>query len=201
MEFRKLSKKAVSLAVAIAVVASSVVAPGATKKAEAAKSYSAYLCFASKSYNGALDEASSGNRSLGVMNGNKKESIKGVKVTNASFKKGKVSFTVSASGKNLKKFASDKGWNSLYVDTTLPGKDKKKLKITKVVVKMDGKTVKTISNPALTPDPGKTVTDKTVTQIMCLNTWNKYANAKWKASSVTKMPKKSISVTVTGKLK
>lgn len=198
MEFKKLSKKAVSLAVAVAVVASSVVAPTAAKKAEAAKSYSAYLCFASKGYNGVLDENVTGNRSKGVMNGNKKESIKGIKVSNASFKKGKFTFTVSATGKNLKKFASDKGWNSLYVDTTLPGKDKKKLKVTKAVVKMDGKTVKTIKNPTLTPDPGKTQTN---TQIMCLNTWNKYANAKWAASKVKKMPKKSISVTVTGKLK
>lgn len=198
MEFKKLSKKAVSLVIAAAVAASSVVAPFTVQRAEAAKSYSAYLCFASKGYNGALDENSTGNRVKGVMNGNVKETIKGIKVSNASFKKGKFTFTVSATGKNLKNFASDKGWNSLYVDTTLPGSSKKKLKVTKAVVKMDGKTVKTIKNPVLTPDPGKTQKN---TQIMCLNTWNKYANAKWAASKVKKMPKKSISVTVTGKLK
>lgn len=198
MEFKKLSKKAVSLAVAVAVVASSVVAPTAAKKAEAAKSYSAYLCFASKGYNGVATNHDDKDHSKGVMNGNKSASIKGIKLKNASFKKGKVSFTVSATGKNLKKFASDKGWNSLYVDTSLPGKNKAKLKITKAVVKFDGKTVKTIKNPVLTPDPGKT---QNFTQIMCLNTWNKNANAKWNASSVTKMPKKSISITITGKLK
>lgn len=198
MEFKKLSKKAVSLALAVAVVTSSVVAPTAAKKAEAAKSYSAYLCFASKGYNGVLVNHDESDRSKGVMNGNNKTSIKGIKVRNASFKKGKVSFTVTASGKNLKKFASDKGWNSLYVDTSLPGKNKSKLKITKAVVKFDGKTVKTIKNPALTPDPGKT---QNFTQIMCLNTWNSNANKKWAASKVTKMPKKSISVTITGKLK
>lgn len=198
MEFKKLSKKVVSLAVAAAVVASSIVAPGAAKKAEAAKSYSAYLCFASKGYNGALTNHNDSNRSKGVMNGNGEKAIGGIKVSNASFKKGKVSFTVSATGKNLKKFAKDKGWNSMYVDTSLPGKDKSKLKITKAVIKMDGKVVKTIKNPALTPDPGKT---QEFTQIMCLNTWNKNSEAKCKAASVTKMPKKSISITITGKLK
>ncbi|MDO4166176.1 MAG: hypothetical protein Q4D32_02095 [Eubacteriales bacterium] len=198
MEFKKLSKKALSLAIAVAVAATTIVVPATSQKAEAAKKYSAYLCFASKGYNGVLVNHNESDRSKGVMNGNKKTSLKGVKVKNATFKKGKFTFTVSVTGKNLKKFKADKGWNSLYVDTSLPGSSKAKLKVTKAVVKFDGKTVKTIKNPALTPDPGKT---QDYTQIMCLNTWNKYANAKWSASSVTKMPKKSISVTITGKLK
>lgn len=198
MEFKKLSKKAVSLAVVVAVAASSIVAPTATKKAEAAKSYKAYLCFQTKEFH-ALDDVSTGNRSKGVMDGPKSVSIGKSKVTDATFKKGKVSFTVSVSGSAFKKMASDTGWNTLYVDTTLPGTSRNKLKITKAVVKFDGKTIKTIKNPVLTPDPGK---NQKNTQIMCVNSYNKqYAEKKWKAASLKKMPKKSISITVTGKLK
>lgn len=198
MRFQKLTKRVLSLAVAGVVAAVAVVAPVSTQKADAASKYSAYLCFASKGYNGVAANHETSDRKLGVFNGNKQKKIAGIKVKNATFKKGKVNFTVSVSGKNLKKFASDKGWNSLYVDTSLPGTKKSKLSISKIVVKMDGKTVKTIKKPALTPDPGKT---NGYTQIMALNTWNKYANKKWKASSVTKMPKKSLSITVTGKMK
>lgn len=198
MRFTNVTKRVLSLAVAAAVVATAVTVPAAPKKAEAAKSYKAYLCFMSKSYNGVADNHDAANYKLGAYNGNKKTKIKGVKMTTASFKKGKVSFTVSATGKNLKQFASDKGWNTIYVDTTLPGKNKSKLKITKVTLKIDGKAVKTIKNPTLTPDPGKTTGN---TQIMVVNAWNSYAQKKCKAASITKMPKKSISITVTGKLK
>ena len=198
MRFTNVTKRVLSLAVAAAVAATAVVVPVAPKKAEAAKSYTAYLCFASKSYNGVAANHNDGDRSKGVFNGNKKTSWSGVKLSNASFKKGSFTFTVSASGKNLKKFASDKGWNSIYVDTSLPGTDRSKLTVSKVTLKIDGKTVKTIKKPALTPDPGKT--DK-FTQIMILNSWNNYAEKKCKAASITTMPKKSISVTVTGKLK
>ena len=78
------------------------------------------------------------------------------------------------------------------------GAKKKKLSVSKVTLKMDGKTVKTIKKPALTPDPGKK--DK-FTQIMVVNTWNSNANKKCAATSIKKMPKKSMTVTVTGKLK
>lgn len=139
------------------------------------------------------------NRAKGVFNGAKgNKKIAGIKVKNATFKKGKFKFTVSVSGKNLKKFAKDKGWNSIYVDTSLAGAKKKKLSVSKVTLKMDGKTVKTIKKPTLTPDPGKK--DK-FTQIMVVNTWNSNANKKCAATSIKKMPKKSMTVTVTGKLK
>ena len=39
------------------------------------------------------------------------------------------------------------------------------------------------------------------TQIMVVNTWNSNANKKCAATSIKKMPKKSMTVTVTGKLK
>ena len=55
---------------------------------------------------------------------------------------------------------------------------------------MDGKTVKTIKKPA-----------RKFTQIMVVNTWNSNANKKCAATSIKKMPKKSMTVTVTGKLK
>lgn len=192
------TKRVLSLAVAAAVAATAVVVPAATEKADAASSYTAYLCFASKSYNGVRCNHNDSDFSKGVYNGNEKKSISGVKCTNASFKKGSVNFTVSVSGSNLKKFAGDKGWNTIYVDTSLAGKDKGKLKVTSLTLKMDGKTVKTIKNPTLTPDPGKS--DK-FTQIMCVNTWNTNSEKKCKASSITKMPTKSMSVTITGTMK
>ena len=161
--------------------------------------HSAYLCFASKSFNGVAANHNDANRAKGVFNGAKgNKKIAGIKVKNATFKKGKFKFTVSVSGKNLKKFAKDKGWNSIYVDTSLAGAKKKKLSVSKVTLKMDGKTVKTIKKPTLTPDPGKK--DK-FTQIMVVNTWNSNANKKCAATSIKKMPKKSMTVTVTGKLK
>lgn len=84
--------------------------------------------------------------------------------------------------------------DTLYVDTSIPGTMKSKVKVTKAVVKFDGKTVKTIKNPTITPDPGKT---QDFTQIMAINCWNTYAQKKWKAESVTKMPKNSVSVSFT----
>jgi len=53
--------------------------------------------------------------------------------------------------------------------------------------------------PYLTPDAGKEKSENT--QIMILNTWNPNAEKKYKASSLKKVPKKSIAVTITGKLK
>ena len=163
-----------------------------------ASSATAYLCFASKSYNGVLSDHHVSDRSKGVMNGNKKASISGIKVSNATIKKGKFTVTVSASGAKLKSFAKDKGWNTIYVDTSLAGKDKKKLKVTSATLKVDGKTVKTIKNPTITPDPGS---NQSYTQVMVVNTWNKYSEKKYKAASCKKMPKKSISVTISGTLK
>ena len=189
MRFAKVPKRVLSLSMAAAVAATTVAVPVISQKADAASKYSAYLCFASKSFNGVAANHNDANRA---------KKIAGIKVKNATFKKGKFKFTVSVSGKNLKKFAKDKGWNSIYVDTSLAGAKKKKLSVSKVTLKMDGKTVKTIKKPTLTPDPGKK--DK-FTQIMVVNTWNSNANKKCAATSIKKMPKKSMTVTVTGKLK
>ncbi len=191
MEFKKLSKKVVSLALAVAVVASSVVVPGTAKKAEAAKSYKAYLCLQTKKYN--YRNEHNDEKFANCVSDQSGKKLAG-KFTDASFKKGKFTFTVSATGLK-KKIAKDGGWNTLYIDTTLPGSQKSKLKVTKIVVKVDGKAVKTIKNPVLTPDPGKTAS---FTQIMAINNYNK--NAMKKCSNL-KMPKNSISITVSGKLK
>lgn len=199
MRLSNVAKRVFSVALAATVAASSIVAvPQVSKKADAASRATAYLCFASKSYNGVLSNHDDSNRSKGVMNGNKKASIKGIKVSNATIKKGSFTVTVTASGAKLKSFAKDGGWNSIYVDTSLAGKDKKKLKVTSATLKIDGSTVKTIKNPTLTPDPGVKTGN---TQVMVVNTWNKYSKKKYKAASCKKMPKKSISVTISGTLK
>lgn len=198
MRLSKFTKRFLSLAVAAAVAATTIAVPAVPEKADAASSYSAYLCFSSKKYNGVRSNHNDGDYSKGVFNGNSSKSISGIKCTNATFKKGKVNFTVSVSGSNLKKFKSDGGFNALYVDTSLPGKSKSKFKVSKLVLKMDGKTIKTISNPTLTPDPG--ASDK-FTQVMCVNGWNNYSQKKYKAASLTKMPTKSMSITITGTLK
>lgn len=199
MRLSNVAKRVFSVALAATVAASSIVAvPQVSKKADAASSATAYLCFASKGYNGVLSNHNVSDRSKGVMNGNKKTSISGIKLSNATIKKGKFTVTVSASGAKLKSFAKDKGWNSIYVDTSLAGKDKKKLKVTSATLKIDGKTVKTVKNPTLTPDPGA---KQDFTQVMVVNTWNKYSEKKYKAASCKKMPKKSISVTISGTLK
>ena len=198
MRFSKTSKRVLSLAMTAAVAASSVAVAPAPKKAEAA-GYKAYLCFASKTYKGVRSNHNDGNFKLGVHNGNTKKKIS-VKCSDASFKKGKVSFTVSVSGAALKKaLKGDKGFNTIYVDTNLPGTSKKKFKVSKAVLKIDGKTVKTISNPYLTPDAGKEKSE--FTQVIIVNTWNPNAEKKYKASSLTKVPTKSMAVTVTGTLK
>lgn len=150
MRFTKATKRVLSLSMAAAVAATTVAVPVVSQKADAASKYSAYLCFASKSYNGVAANHNDANRAKGVFNGAKgNKKIAGVKVKNATFKKGKFKFTVSVSGKNLKKFAKDKGWNSIYVDTSLAGAKKKKLSVSKVTLKMDGKTVRQLRNPHL----------------------------------------------------
>ena len=111
MRLSNVAKRVFSVALAATVAASSIVAvPQVSKKADAASSATAYLCFASKSYNGVLSNHDDSNRSKGVMNGNKKASIKGIKVSNATIKKGSFTVTVTASGAKLKSFAKDGGW-------------------------------------------------------------------------------------------
>lgn len=199
MRFAKVPKRVLSLSMAAAVAATTVAVPVVYRRQMQQASIPHIFASASKSFNGVAANHNDANRAKGVFNGAKgNKKIAGIKVKNATFKKGKFKFTVSVSGKNLKKFAKDKGWNSIYVDTSLAGAKKKKLSVSKVTLKMDGKTVKTIKKPTLTPDPGKK--DK-FTQIMVVNTWNSNANKKCAATSIKKMPKKSMTVTVTGKLK
>lgn len=192
----RITKKVLAVALAAVTAVSSFAIP--TQKVDAATKINAYLCFMSKSYNGVRSNHDDKNFSKGVMNGNQTASIKGIKVKNASIKKGKFTATVSVTGKNLAKFKGDKGWNAIYVDTSLAGTKKSSLKVTKAVLKMDGKVVKTIKNPVLTPDPGK---KQSFTQVMICNAWNTNAEKKCKAASIKKMPTKSMEVTITGTLK
>lgn len=182
-----------------AVAASSVAVAPTPKKADAAGSYTAYLCFASKTYKGVRSNHDDGEFNLGVHNGNTKKKIK-TSIKNATFKKGKVSFTVSVTGNALKNaLKGDKGFNTIYVDTNLPGTSKKKFKVSSATLKIDNKTVKKIKNPYLTPDAGKEKSQ--FTQIMIVNTWNPNAEKKYKSSALKKVPTKSMAVTVSGTLK
>lgn len=197
MRFSKLTKRVLSLAMTVAVVASSVaVAP--TPKAEAA-SYKAYLCLMTKKYNYRTNHNDTA-KFKNYLQTEKDEKIAGTKFKDVTIKKSKKSatYTVSLTGLKASTIAKDGGWNTLYIDTSIPGTMKNKIKVTKAVVKFDGKTVKTIKNPTVTPDPGASAD---FTQIMCLNTWNSYSEKKWSAAKVTKMPKKSISVSFTMKFK
>lgn len=129
----------------------------------------------------------------------KNEKIDGAKFKDVTVKKSKKAATYTVSLTGLKNsIAEDGGWNTIYVDTSIPGTMRNKIKVSKIVVKFDGKAVKTIKNPTITPDPGKKAD---FTQIMALNCWNTFAQKKWKAESVTKMPKDSITVSFTMKFK
>lgn len=198
MKFSKAAKRVVSVALATAVVTGSVAVAPAPKKADAASKYTAYLCFATKKWNhrNNHDDSKFSTKVMTEKNAVNAKAKK-AKFKNATVKQSKKSktYTVSLTGLKSGAISKDGGWNSLYVDTTIPGSMKKKLKVTKAVVKVDGKKVKTIKNPVITPDPGKN--DK-YCQIQIINTWNSYANKKANATSV-KMPKKSISISFTVK--
>ena len=99
-------------------------------------------------------------------------------------KRNAVAYTVKLTGLNKKVMSKDKTFNALYVDTTIPGKMKNKVKVTNVKLIIDGKTVKTYKKGVLTPDPGKS---DAFTQIQVINTWNSRVG---KVSY--KMPKKSV---------
>lgn len=188
MRFSKTSKKVLSVALT-AVVAVGALAVPAPKKADAA-SYKAALCMQTTNYY-CRDVLSNKNTCKGIKlkTGAK---IAGTSATDKTFKKGKFNFTVSLSGFNKAKGA--KAFNFVSVNTTLPGKNKSKLKNVKLVVKVDGKTVKTIKNPAMEPQKGT----NGYVSFLVMNAWN--SEAKKKCTSV-KMPKKTMSVTVTGQLK
>jgi len=159
MKFSKTTKRVLSLAMTAAVATGSVAVAPAPKQADAAGSYKAYLCFASKNFSAVRSNHNDKSAvTKGVYDGTEKKAIKGIKCSDATFKKGNVSFTVSVSGKALGKAlkaGKDKDFNTIYVDTNLPGTSKKKFTVSKAVLKIDGKDVKTISKPYLTPDAGK----------------------------------------------
>lgn len=197
MRLTKVTKRVVALAMTVAVVASSIAVAPTPKKAEAA-SYKGYLCLMTSKYNYRSNHDDSA-KFQNYLQNESNEKVEGTKFKDVTIKKSKKAATYTVSCTGLKNsIAKDGGWNTLYVDTSIPGTMKKKVTVTKLVVKFDGKTVKTIKNPVLTPDPGKT---QSYTQIMAINCWNTYAEKKCKAASVKKMPKNSISVSFTIKFK
>ena len=188
MYFSKFAKKVLAVAVAVAVTASSVVATPSTKKADAA-SYKAYLCLqtAKFTFRNQHDDAKFSNK---LQNTTNKLSKNSVKFKDTTMKKGKRHTLFSLQDLiNV----SQKTFNTLYVDTNIKGKDKKKVTVTNVNVFFDGKKVKTIKKGVLTPDPGQT--DGFV-QLQIINMWNSRV-AKFKYT----MPKKTIKVTYTVKIK
>lgn len=188
MRFSKTSKKVLSVAMSAAVIAGAVVVP-APQKADAA-SYKAALCMQTNNYY-CRDVLSNKNTCKGIKLKTGKK-ISGTSATDKTFKKGKFSFTVSLKGFNKAKKA--KSFNFVSVNTTLPGSKKSKLKNVKMVIKVDGKTVKTIKNPAMEPQKGTAGK----VSFLAMNKWNTQANKKCKS---IKMPKKTMSITVSGKLK
>lgn len=196
MKFSKTTKKVLSLSMAAAVAAGSVAVPVNVKKADA-KSYTAYLCLATKKWTFRNEHKDSKFSSKLNNTTNKKlvtKAMKKASFKNTSFtlsKKAKT-FTVSLTGLNKSVMSKDGGFNTLYVDTTVPGTMKNKVKATKLVLTIDGKKY-TIKNPVVTPDKAN---KKDNVQFMAINTWNK----KIKKFSY-KMPKKSITISVTAKLK
>ncbi|MCD7824704.1 MAG: hypothetical protein LUH14_01845 [Clostridiaceae bacterium] len=193
----KITKKIVALTLMTAVTASSVaVSPTAAKKAEAATKYKAYLCLQTAKFT-FRDEHNSSKFSSKLQNTTNKLSSAASKakfknVTMTKSKKAKT-YTVSLTGLKSGVISKDGTFNTLFVDTAIPGSMKSKVTVTNVKVKFDGKTVKTFKKAVLTPDTGKTAD---FTQIQIINTWN---------SNVPKfsytMPKKSIQITYTIKFK
>ena len=139
MYFSKFAKKVLAVAVAVAVTASSVVATPSTKKADAA-SYKAYLCLqtAKFTFRNQHDDAKFSNK---LQNTTNKLSKNSVKFKDTTMKKGKKTYTVQLTGLN-KCIAKDKTFNTLYVDTNIKGKDKKKVTVTNVKVFFDGRKLR-----------------------------------------------------------
>ena len=188
MRFSKTSQKVFSIAMAAVVVAGAVAVP-APKKADAA-SYKAALFMQTDNYYN-RDTLTNKNTCKGIKLKTAAQ-LPGTKATDKTFKKGKFNFTVSLTG--FKKVKKAKKFNYLGVSTTLPGVNKKKLSGVKMVIKVDGKTVKTIKNPAMEPQRGTAGN----VNFLAVNKDNPQAQKKNKS---IKMPKKSISITVSGKLK
>lgn len=191
MRLSKLAKRVVSLAVALTVTATSISVPQVAKKAEAASGYKAYMCLATGewTFRNQHDDSKFSNKLQNTTNELKKNSAK---FTDVSMSKKGGTYTVKLTGLKAGVISNDKTFNSLYVDTTIPGTKVKTTTFTNVTVKFDGKTVKTFKKGVTTPESG---TDGFV-QLQIINTWNSKV-PKFKYS----MPKKSIEITYTVKIK
>lgn len=194
MRISKMVKRVMSLALAAAVVATSVSAPAA-KKANAA-SYKAYLCMATEkwTFRNQHDDSKFSNKLQNTTNKLDKKASK-AKFTDVTMKGGKKAqkCTVKLTGLSKGVISKDGSFNALFVDTTIKGSQKNKVSVTNVTVKFDGKTVKTFKKAVLTPDPGD---NSGFVQIQLINTWNDRV-----PSFKYSMPKKSIEVSYTIKFK
>lgn len=191
MNLRKMAKGIASLTLALAVTLSSVTAPVNTKKASAA-SYKAYMCMATGqwTFRNEHDDAKFSNKLQNTTNklSDKAKSAKFTDVTMNTSKKGST-YTVKLTGLKAGVISNDKTFNTLYVDTTIPGTLVNKATFTNVSVKFDGKTVKTFKKGVTTPDPGQTAD---FVQLQIINTWNDRV-----PKFSYRMPKKSIEITYT----
>ncbi len=198
MKFTKTTKRVLSLSMATAVAAASFVAPAATKKADAASSYKAYLCFSTAkwTFRNNHNDSKFANKLQNTTNPSLMTSAaKKAKFTDVTMKKSKkaATYTVKLTGLKKNVIGNDKSFNAIWVDTTIPGKMKSKITVTNVKFIIDGKTVKTYKKGVLTPDPGK---NEAFTQIQAVNQWNSRVG---KVSY--KMPKKSVAIQYTIKFK
>jgi len=182
---KSLFKNAISAFLVLALVIAGVAVPSNSKKAEAA-SYNACLSFQSTSYY-CRDELGADNHSDCIKL--KTDDVAGTSVKDVKIKKSKKkkTYTVSVKGLNKCKFTNDENFNTLYVSTDIPQSMAKKVKITNMVVKFDGKKVKSFSKPYMTPEEGS---DKL--QAVAINSYND--DVKWSIKD-GKMPKKSIDIT------
>lgn len=196
MRISKEIKRVMSLALAAAVIASSVSVPQAAKKVDAASSYKGYMCFSTGAwtFRNNHDDSKFSNKLQNSTNKLNKKASK-AKFKDVTMKKSKKAktYTVKLTGLKNGVISKDKTFNALYVDTNIRGKDKSKVKVTNVTLKIDGKTVKTFKKAILTPEAGKTSGN---VQIQLINTWNsKVPSFKYS------MPKKSIEVSYKIKFK
>lgn len=193
----KIVKRIFSLALAVVLAIGSVIAAPVQKRADAATSYSAYLCLSTEKWT-FRNEHNSDKFSDKLQNTTNKldaAADSAVFTDVKAMKKNKKAkkYTVSLTGLKPGVIGKDGGFNTLFVDTTIPGSMKDKVTVKNVQVFFDGKKVKTFKKAVLTPDPGATAD---FTQIQIINTWNQRVPA-FKYT----MPKKSIKVTYTIKFK
>ncbi len=197
MKSSKTAKRILSLVLAVAVVASSVIAAPLQKRASAAASYGAYLCLTTEmwTFRNAHNDSKFSNELQNTTNELAPAASKAKFTDVKSMKKAKKAkkYTVSLTGLKPEVIGNETAFNTLFVDTSIPGTMKDKISVTNVQVFLDGKKVKTFKKAVLTPDPDKT---DDFTQIQIINTWNSRV-----PTFKYTMPKKSIKVTYTIKFK